>query len=47
MVLQLRSIRLESWREILWSEEIAEDEASNAFYKLAEGEDISSELNKY
>lgn len=37
----------ECWRKLLWEEEIAEDEASNAFYKLAEGEDISFELNKY
>lgn len=37
----------EEWRKILRLEQIAEDEASNAFYKLAEGEDISFELNKY
>lgn len=37
----------EKWHKILWEEQIAEDEASNAFYKLAEGEDISYELNKY
>lgn len=35
------------WRQILREEEIAEDEASNAFYNLAEGEDITFELNKY
>lgn len=37
----------EEWRKILRLEQIAKDEASNAFYKLAEGEDISFELNKY
>lgn len=35
------------WRSILYQEEIAEDEASNAFYKAAEGEDITEEINRY
>lgn len=37
----------EDWHRILKEEEIAEEEASNAFYKAAEGEDISEELNRY
>lgn len=36
-----------AWRSILRQEEIAEDEASNAFYKAAEGEDITEEINRY
>lgn len=43
----LNSEAEEMWRSILRQEEIAEDEAANAFYKHAEGEDISAELNKY
>lgn len=35
------------WRSILRQEEIAEDQAANAFYKKAEGESIEAELNKY
>lgn len=35
------------WRSVLRDEEIAENEASNAFYKAAEGEDISEEINRF
>lgn len=35
------------WRTILHQEEIAEEEAANAFYKLAEGENIELELSRY
>lgn len=38
---------LEDWRNILKEENIAETEAANAFYRQAEGEDISKELGYY
>lgn len=36
-----------NWRGILYEEEIEEQKAANAFYKQAEGEDITEELNRY
>lgn len=38
---------LEDWRNILREEHIAEDEAANAFYRHAEGEDITKEIGYY
>jgi hypothetical protein len=38
---------LEHWRTILRQEHISEREASNAFYKQAQGQDISKELGYY
>jgi hypothetical protein len=38
---------LEQWRTILQQEHISELEASNAFYKQAQGQDISKELSYY
>lgn len=38
---------LEDWVRIKREESIGEDEAANAFYRYAEGEDISEELNYY
>lgn len=35
------------WRDILREEEIAETEAANAFYKMAEGENVDLEINRY
>ena len=38
---------LKQWAEILREERISEEEAANAFYRLAEGEDISQEKQAY
>lgn len=38
---------LEDWREIMRESQIGELEASNAFYKYAEGEDISKEIGYF
>lgn len=38
---------IERWRHILREENIAEEQAANAFYKAAEGEDISKEIGFY
>ena len=38
---------LKQWIEILHEEHIGEEEAANAFYRLAEGEDISQEKQAY
>ena len=38
---------LKHWKEILKEEKISEEEAANAFYRYAEGEDISKEKNAY
>ena len=38
---------VEHWREILREEKIDEQEAANAFYKHAQGEDITKELSAY
>lgn len=38
---------LDSWRSILREEHIGEQEAANAFYRAAEGEDISREQKYY
>ena len=40
-------IILDSWRSILREEHIGEQEAANAFYRAAEGEDISREQKYY
>ena len=37
----------EKWRSILREEHIGEEEASNAFYRQAEGQDISKELGYF
>lgn len=44
---ELESSVLTEWRNILSQEQIAEEEAANAFYKMAEGENIELELNRY
>lgn len=38
---------LKRWASILKEENISEEEAANAFYRLAEGEDITKEKNAY
>ena len=38
---------LEDWRNILRTENIGEQEAANAFYRMNEGEDISQEIGYY
>nr|DAG46997.1 MAG TPA: hypothetical protein [Caudoviricetes sp.] len=38
---------VDDWRAILKEEHIGEEEASNAFYRQAEGEDISKEINYF
>lgn len=38
---------VKEWRKILREEHIGEDEASNAFYRQAEGEDISKEIGYF
>ena len=35
------------WRKILREEHIGEEEASNAFYRQAEGEDVSKEIGYF
>lgn len=37
----------EKWRAILREENIAEEQAANAFYKAAEGEDVTKEIGFY
>ena len=37
----------QDWRQILREEHIGEEEASNAFYRQAEGEDISKEIGYF
>lgn len=39
--------QVEEWRKILREEHIGEEEASNAFYRHAEGEDISKEISYF
>ena len=38
---------VDEWRKILREEHIGEDEAKNAFYRYAEGEDISKEIGYF
>lgn len=38
---------LDKWRDILRKHKIAQEEAANAFYRQANGEDISEEINSY
>lgn len=38
---------IDEWRRILREEHIGEDEAKNAFYRYAEGEDISKEIGYF
>jgi hypothetical protein len=45
--LPLDDAELEHWRNILREEKISEQEASNAFYRYAQGQDISAELGYY
>lgn len=45
--LPLESNIVDEWRKILREEHIGEDEASNAFYRQAEGEDISKEIGYF
>lgn len=43
----LGDIALDKWRIILREENIAEEQAANAFYRQAQGEDISEEIGYF